>query len=398
MSKLIYKQRCVSPNKWDTPINNRRHVEYIATRPGAMKDLNTCNALFGKLKDMDSTEGVTNLKEFLNYIELKSKEKTCFYRATISLREEDAIRLGYLNRDKWKEMITEHIYKISEKMNLPSSSMEWVAAVHMEKGHPHLHLVYWDTEQGVRDFFVKPATAAEIRKHLLKEVFSEDFSILFKDKNEAKQAMSQKTKSFLEEDHPELADVIRSVSSSHNLPPVMFSKISDTKLLKLAEELYLLKSRLSRKGALKYSYMPEDIKKDINRIVMTMLDSSKDLSGAFNSYIKVNSKIAGMYTNDIDSLGKAEEKAEAEAIKMMGNKLLSSIKKINEKEWQAVKDSYKKQMAFNTILELFNTMSQKLGESEAKKTIMERNTDLSKQAKKELAKKKDNASGVDWER
>ena len=412
MSKLIYKQRCASPNRKDTPINNRRHVEYIATRPGAMKDENTGNALFGKLKDMEgvgnvkdaadeghfSPRNVPSLKTLLKYVETKSKEKTCFYRATISLREEDAIRLGYLKRDKWQEMVREQIYTIADKMNIPSSSIEWVASVHMEKGHPHLHLVFWDGEQGVRDYYVKPSTAAQIRKHLLKEVFSEYFEVLFKEKNEAKQNIMQKGKSFFEEDNPELADIIRSISKSHNLPPIMYSKISDKRLLELAEDLYRLKITLPRTGSLKYSYMPDEIKTEINRIVLKMLDGCKDLSKAFNSYIAANVELAGMYTTDPDKLKKAEEKAEAEAVKMLGNRLLSAIKKINEQEWQSAKAAYKKQVAFNTFLELFNSMSQMLGTAESKLGTAHRNGELSRQAKKELAKKLESTSGIDWER
>lgn len=92
MSKLIYKQRCANPNKHDTSINNRRHMKYIATRPGAMKDENTGNALFGRLKNMEGvmnvsdaadeghicSKNVSSLNTLLKYIETKSREKTCF--------------------------------------------------------------------------------------------------------------------------------------------------------------------------------------------------------------------------------------------------------------------------------------------------------------------------------
>lgn len=398
MSKLIYKQRCASPNRRDTPKNNRQHVEYIATRPGAMKDENTCNALFGKLKDMECTENVTNLNELLKYVELKSKDKTCFYRATISLHEEDAVRLGYLKRNKWQEMISEQIYRIAEKMNISPSTMEWVAAVHMEKGHPHLHLVYWDGEQGVRDFFVKPATASQIRKHLLKEVFSDDFSILIKEKNEARQDILQKSKSFFEEENPELEEFIRSISRGHNLAPVMYSKIADKRLVELADELCKLKMLLPKTGSLKYGYMPEEIKKEINSVVKKMLDGNKDLSRAFNSYIEANVKLTQMYTPNPDTLKKAEEKAAEEAFKVLGNPLLAVIKKINEQEWQSANSAYKKQIAFNAFLELFNSMSQVLGVAESKLGIAQKKTELSKQAKKELAKKFESTSGIDWER
>jgi len=377
-----------------------------------MKDENTGNALFGRLKDVEVADNVTDaadeghfssrnvlsLKTLLKYVEAKSKEKTCIYRATISLREEDAVRLGYLKRDKWQEMVEGQIHIIAEKMNIPSSSLEWVASVHMEKGHPHLHLVYWDGEQGVRDYYVKPSTAAQIRKHLLKEVFSEDFELLFKEKNETKQDIMQKGKSLFDEDNPELADIIRSISKSHNLPPVMYSKISDKRLLGLAEDLYRMKMSLPKTGSLKYSYMPDEIKTEITRIVFQMLDGNKDLSKAFNGYIAVNVKLAGMYTSNPDNLKKAEEKAEAEAVKILGNRLLAAVKKINEQEWQSAKVAYKKQIAFNLFLELFNSMSQMLGTADSRLGTARRNGELSKQAKKEVAKKLENTSGIDWER
>ena len=82
----------------------------------------------------------------------------------------------------------------------------------------------------------------------------------------------------------------------------------------------------------------------------------------------------------------------------MGNRLLAVIKKINEQEWQLANSAYKKQIAFSAFLELFYSMSQVLGVAESKLGMAQKKTELSKQAKKELAKKFESTSGIDWER
>lgn len=155
---------------------------------------------------------------------------------------------------------------------------------------------------------------------------------------------------------------------------------------------------LPKTGSLKYAYMPEDIKNEINSIVLKMLDGNKDLSRSFHGYIAANVKLAGMYTTNADALKKAEEKAEEEVLKILGNSLLGAIKKINVQEWQSAKAAYKKQTAFNAFLELFNSMSQMLGTAESKLGTAQRKGELSKQAKKEMVRKLESTSGIDWER
>ena len=48
----------------------------------------------------------------------------------VSLRREDAIRLGYDNSERWRELVMRHIADIAEQTKIPLCNLKWYAAFH----------------------------------------------------------------------------------------------------------------------------------------------------------------------------------------------------------------------------------------------------------------------------
>ena len=59
----------------------------------------------------------------------------------ISLRREDAEKLGYDNLPAWKTLLRAKSQDLANAMGIPITDMKWYAAFHNESGHPHVHLV-----------------------------------------------------------------------------------------------------------------------------------------------------------------------------------------------------------------------------------------------------------------
>ena len=76
---------------------------------------------------------------------------------------------------------------IAEKMHIKAESIQYLAATHMDKGHPHTHLIYWEKNQGVRKAWINPLISNDIRCNLTKHVFTEEFEQLYRDKNSARE-------------------------------------------------------------------------------------------------------------------------------------------------------------------------------------------------------------------
>lgn len=53
-----------------------------------------------------------------------------FWAMIVSLRWEDAERLGYNNADQWKEMLRKHSQELSEALKIPLTDLRWYAAFH----------------------------------------------------------------------------------------------------------------------------------------------------------------------------------------------------------------------------------------------------------------------------
>ena len=59
----------------------------------------------------------------------------------VSLRREDAVRLGFDNSDAWRELVKRHISDIANAQRIPICNLKWYAAFHDTTHHPHIHLL-----------------------------------------------------------------------------------------------------------------------------------------------------------------------------------------------------------------------------------------------------------------
>lgn len=63
----------------------------------------------------------------------------------ISLRREDAERLGYDNAAQWQALLRSRVELLCENYKIDSRNLKWYAAFHNESHHPHVHLVVYST-------------------------------------------------------------------------------------------------------------------------------------------------------------------------------------------------------------------------------------------------------------
>ena len=148
MSILIYKQRHRHPNYKKTPKGNYAHIGYIATRPGAVKNKGMRHGLFGKLepgavKEFDTWQEAARLVRELSY------RRVNMYRGIISFSPETAAELGLSDHKAWEDYIDRHILTLAKFNGIRVQDLQWVAAHHNEKGHPHIHVVFWNAEHEV---------------------------------------------------------------------------------------------------------------------------------------------------------------------------------------------------------------------------------------------------------
>ena len=119
--------------------NKRNFVGYMAMRPGAER-----RGEHGLFNDSDAP---IDLNAVANEI---SEHPGYVWTHVVSLRREDAVRLGYTNSDKWRVLVMRHIEDIAKAQNIPLANLKWYAAFHDTTHHPHIHLLVYskDPRQG----------------------------------------------------------------------------------------------------------------------------------------------------------------------------------------------------------------------------------------------------------
>lgn len=116
----------------------KKLVNYYAERPGVEK--------IGKHGLFSQTDDKINLDEVADEV---SNHNGIVWTHVISLKREDAERLGYNNANAWKSLVRRNILEIAKTHKIEPSDLQWYGAFHNTTHHPHIHLlVYSKSGQG----------------------------------------------------------------------------------------------------------------------------------------------------------------------------------------------------------------------------------------------------------
>lgn len=124
------------------------YVGYIAKRPRVEKQ--GSHGLFSQ------TDREINLSEVAKTV---ADHEGAVWTTIMSLRREDAEKLGFDNAKAWRDLLRGQSNKLAKAMGIPLTDLRWYAAFHNEGNHPHIHLISYSagrepfmTEQGLQTF------------------------------------------------------------------------------------------------------------------------------------------------------------------------------------------------------------------------------------------------------
>lgn len=377
MSKVISKVRCYNPSYSNTSQGNKNHLYYIARRNMSLVNEKGVPT-FGEIEGLD-VENVS-LKKIAREIGKKSNNRTNIYRGIISLRENEALELGFDKQKEWKDLMQRRIYDIGKELGIPPLNCQWVAVVHLKKGNPHLHYMVWDKSQKINDYFITTQQQCKIREILTKDIFNNELQEYYNIQDEIKAKLRNEAM-ILE---------MKAFDNKNCIGKLAYMNISDTDIKKLINKFQEIKNQIPTEGRLSYAFMSNDIKKKINEFIKLFIEKNIDFKNEYNKYIEIAGKIGAMYGNS--SKKYYEEKSKKELDKILGNQLLNSIKILKNEQLQ------EKQFIKNIFQEMFRFLSILNESNEAKlKLYSNYKGEMSKQAKKDFAKNKSNASSINWE-
>ena len=128
----------------DVLTKRENYVDYIAKRPRAER-----SGAHGLFTGADDPLVLSQVAEAV------ASHPGNVWLPMISLRREDAARLGYDNAANWKQLLTSYAPQFAEAMKIPLSQFRWYAAFHDEAHHPHVHMVCYSAD-GKSGFLLRP--------------------------------------------------------------------------------------------------------------------------------------------------------------------------------------------------------------------------------------------------
>lgn len=368
-------------------------MRYIATRPRVSKNEGMNHGLFGKLAPDDSLTEFEDWRDIARLVYQNSKEHITMYRSVISFDEDVAAELLLTDQKAWQRYIENHIRTIAEKNGILREHFQWAAALHKEKGHPHIHVVFWDTSSRVKNPFTPPAVPNAIRKQMIKDTFADKIRSFGEEKNIATADLRQISNELVDEfeRHLRLLGKDRYKQFRHDYDEE--SELSegfdfaDEMLNHIADRVFRIKSALP-KGRIAYQLLQPQVKKQVDKLVEFVLKQTPALQKQKDEYVQSKMKMTLLYGGSDEYLKAQRERFGAEADKIIANRILGMVKALNRldseyrsEEYQQSRKAYYSEQMLLEALQMLSTLTDTANEQfdDALK-----HGDLSKEARKEL--------------
>ena len=239
------------------------YAEYIATRPRVERV--GSHGLFGD-------EDYVDLKKVT--AELQACEKNVWTHI-ISLKREDAARLGYDNAKTWRNLIRTHRNDIAAAMNIPPNDFRWYAAFHDEGDHPHVHVMAWSAGDALG--YLSPVGIEKIKSKLTNDIFHQEMLHIYEQKSRSRNELVAEVRRAM----LELANEMKRGVCER--PEV------ETLLLALSHDLKKVK------GKKQYGYLPQRMKKQVDEIVDQMARLSS-VKSCYEKWLELQQEINEFYS------------------------------------------------------------------------------------------------------
>lgn len=408
----MFKSRLYTPKNCKSYTSKTSaHIQYIASRPGVLLDKNL-NALFGNIDG--SYNNSIELEKGQAVATQAAESRKTTYREVISFTDEQAKHLNLNTLEDWKEYVKKQVLVIAREQGIPFENLKWEAAIHYKEGHPHAHIILWNN-LGIQKTFLPKEFISKVRRKLIQSTYSEEFKEFFKKQNLEKNNVRADSKKYFQKFEDNLAvlyhlgdDDIETfdvsglasgdIKKSDNYDKIVFDWLE----LRQAVRHY--------NGSLKYQYLPQSLKAQTDDYVKLLISSNGELKNITDKFVNAHIEVFQFYSAENNEIKEQVKKYSQEAVKMIANQLLQSMKyfedKVEKKTQAEISDTDETeqteaekntiQQIDTSIISAFGNLAHITRQSKAHAVQMRQAlSDLSKQAKIEKAKEsKDRGLGM----
>lgn len=242
------------------------YVKYMATRPGAEKI-----AEHGLFSDNGTPIVLSKVEKELNNYEGN------VWTHIISLKREDAARLGFDNVKAWQSLLTAKRNEIAKNMNIDPDNFKWYAAFHNESHHPHIHMVAYSTK--LTEAYLSKKGIRNIKSCLAKEIFKNDLIQIYKEQTDIRDKLKTESKNIAEK---LIENIKKSNFQNENIERLLLD----------------LNDKLKRTSGKKvYGYLKPEVKLIVNQIV-DEFEKNENIKSLYALWYEQKDKITSNYTSE----------------------------------------------------------------------------------------------------
>ena len=168
----------------------------------------------------------------------------------LSLKREDAARLGYDHAAPWRNLLRAHRNEIAQAMHIPPQDFRWYAAFHDEGDHPHVHMMAWSAKPG--QAYLSPEGIRKIKSVLTNDIFQQEMLHTYEQKSVSRDELVRESRRVIWD----LARQMREgVCDAPGIEPLMRTLVTQLE---------------TARGKKKYGYLPKRVKETVRKIVDEM--------------------------------------------------------------------------------------------------------------------------------
>lgn len=249
-------------------LSDKTYLDYIATRPRVERIEGTHGLFSDHDVALDLYEESDRLREFNGNV----------FTVIVSLKREDAERLGYNNAERWRELARSKIDLVAKEHGIPLGSLKWYGAFHNESHHPHMHLMLYSTNQEKRGFIDKKGI--DNLRHLFgTEIFKYELADIYDEQTKQRDLLNADVR----DEIVSLADKIKNGLANNGEFVMKF--------------VALAKRMKSVAGKKVYGYLPKSVKAMVNELV-DLLEKDEDIDRIYELWYQAKCAVYATYTDN----------------------------------------------------------------------------------------------------
>ena len=242
-------------------------LDYVAHRPGVQKE--------GDHGLWDKNGKVRNLEKTVEEV---AGHEGIVWTPVVSIRREDAERLGYTTAENWRALVNACSKEIADGYKISLKNLRWYAALHEKEHHIHIHMIVFSSDpkegylskQGIRD--IKAAFATHIFEQDLVQVYARKTEY----RNELQRSAEERMEEFVLQ--------------------MKTGTIRNHKIEQLTAELA---ERLKHtKGRKVYGYLPPPVKRIVDEIV-DELSRDERVAAAYALWQEMQEEVYRTYSENL---------------------------------------------------------------------------------------------------